>query len=92
MERDALGWRQFLGTVNLRDFSRMVWAELEMIGLSLRIASGNSERLPIGLLIFGATILLAVARLVLLTLFVIVFGGGILAIALLRGAARATRN
>ena len=84
MERGTLGWRQFLGAVNLKDFSGMVAAELGMIVVSLRLALQSLLRLPFGPFIALAGMLLALLRLMLLVLVVVVFGTAILAITVVR--------
>ena len=78
MERSTLNWRQFLGAVNLRDFSGMVLAELALIGMSVRVALRSFLHLPVGPLSFLALLLLAVLRLVVLVLAVVVLGTAVL--------------
>jgi hypothetical protein len=92
VERDTLGWRQFLGAVNLRDFSGMVLSELGMIGLSVRVAAQSFSGLPLGPAIFVGMVLLALLRFLLLAIVVGVFGAAIVAITLVRNAARLVRS
>ena len=92
MERGTLGWRQFLGAVNLKDFSGMVGAELGMIAVSLRLALQSLLRPPFGPLIALAGMLMALLRLMLLVLVVVVFGTAILAITIVRGVANLARG
>ena len=92
MERHTFGWRQLLGSVNLRDFVDMARGELGMIGSSLRQGVEALPRLPAGPLVFLGFWLLAILRPVLLIVVVAVFGTAILVISALRGAARALRR
>ena len=91
-ERENFGWRQLLGAVNLRDFARMVAAELGMIGVSLRLARESGSRMPTGPLILVGGVLLALLRFVLLVLVVAVFGASILVISAVRTVARLGRS
>ncbi len=91
MEQRTFGWRQLLGSVNLRDFIDMVRGELGMIGSSLRQGVEAFPRLPAGPLVFLGFWLLAILRSVLLVLVVVVFGTAILLISAVRGASRALR-
>ena len=92
MERPTIGWRQLLGSVNLRDFIDIVRGELGMIGSSLRQGVEAIPRLPLGPLVFLGFWLLAVLRSVLLIFVVVVFGTGILIVTTVRGAVRALRG
>ena len=92
MERPTIGWRQLLGSVNVRDFIDIVRGELGMIGSSLRQGLEAIPRLPLGPLVFLGFWLLAILRAVLLVLAVAIFGTGILIISAVRGVLRATRG
>ena len=85
MEPNTFGLRQWLGAVNLRDFSGMVSAELGMIGLSVRLSLQSFLRPPFGPLISLAGMLLVAVRLALLVLVVVVLGTAILTIMVVRG-------
>ena len=87
-EGEGFGWRHLLGAVNLRDFARMLAAELGMIGTSLSLAAHAFTRLPFGPLIAIAGLLLLVLRLILLTLVIVVFGTVILIISAVRAVGR----
>ena len=90
MERHTFGWRQLLGSVNLRDFIDMVRGEVAMIGSSLRQGVQALPRLPAGPAVFLVFWLLAILRSVLLVLVVIVFGTAILLISAVRAVANRT--
>lgn len=85
-EPRPLGLWDLLAEVNLRDFREMVLAELGLVGASVRQAL--EARTP------GAALalLMALLRLALLVLVVTVFGTGIVAITVVRGAIRAFRT
>ena len=89
MERPTIGWRQLLGSVNVRDFIDIVRGELGMIGSMFRQGVAAVPRLPFGPLVFLGFWLLAVLRLALLVVVVAVFGTAILIISAVRGATRA---
>ena len=91
MERDSLRWRHFFRTVNARDFSRMVMAELALIGLSTRVAIQSFRRPPIGPVTAVVIVALAVIRLMALAVAVIVLGAAVLVTVLVRGAAKTVR-
>ena len=91
-EHHTIGWRQVLGSVNLRDFIDMVRGELGMIGSSLRQGVAAIPRLPLGPLVFLGFWLLAILRAALLVLVVAVFGTAILIVSAVRGARRAARG
>ena len=85
-ERGTMGWRQFLGKVNLRDFVEMVLDEAQLIATSMRLAAQSyGRRIPLSVL------LVALVRIVALVLVVAVFGTTILGITVIRGALRAVR-
>ena len=92
MERPTIGWRQLLGSVNLRDFIDIVRGELGMIGSSFRQGVEAIPRLPLGPLVFLGFWLLAILRAVLLVLAVAIFGTGILIVSAVRGALRVARG
>ena len=91
-EHETLGWRQVLGTVNLRDFAGMVRGELIIIGTSVQRAVAALRRLPFGPLFFFAYLMLALLRSILLAVIVVTFGTGILLLSAVRGVMRVMRG
>lgn len=87
-EQQVLGWRQLIGAVNLHDFADMVRGEGIMIGTMVRRAFALLPRLPFGPVAFFAYLFLAWVRTALLAAVVIVFGGGIAVISVIRGLKR----
>jgi hypothetical protein len=87
-EREPMGWRQVLTSVNLRDFADMVRGEGIMIGTTVRRAFAALPRLPFGPLIFAVFMMIAWLRTFLLFFVVFVFGGAIALISVLRGLTR----
>lgn len=86
-ERRTLGWRQFLGRVNLKDFLEMVLDEAQLMGTSVRAAvQSYGRRVPL------SVILVALVRIVALVVVVVVFGSVILGITVIRGALRVVRG
>ena len=78
-ERDGiLGIRQVLAEVNLRDFSKMVRGELALVGSSVRLAVESRK------LLLPFVLAMAVLRLMLLALVIMVLGGAIALITLIR--------
>ena len=92
MESRTLNWRQFLGAINLRDFSGMVLAELALIGMSARAALRSFLILPRGPFVSVAILLLAVLRLVLLALVVVILGTALSVTTAIRTGARIVRS
>ena len=84
METSTLGWRRFLKSVNLKDFSGMVLAELGLIGLSIKVALQSFLRLPLGPPTFVVIIVLTIVRLLALVLVILVLGSAVLATMLIR--------
>lgn len=80
----TIGIRQVLAEVNLRDFSRMVFGELALVGSSVRLAA-EERRLALILVV-------ALLRIALLAFVVLTFGTAILLIMLIRSAARPFRR
>lgn len=90
VEDKAFGWGQLLGAVNLHDFADMVRGEGTMIGTMFRRAFATLPRLPFGPLVFAGYMLFASLRLFLLLVVVVVFGGAIAVLSVIRGLRRQT--
>jgi hypothetical protein len=92
MEDRRLGIPQFLSAVNLADFAQMVGSEARMIGRAAGVALEALPRLPVGPLVFLGGMLMVAFRALLLAFVVIVFGGGIAIISVVRAVARWRRG
>ena len=91
-ERAEFGLRDLLGAVNLRDFARMAWSELVQIATTFARRLNAATSLPFGPFVFLIALVVLAVRMALLTLVVVFFGGGILAITVVRLISRIART
>ena len=91
-ERADFGLRDLLAAVNLRDFARMAWSELVQIATTFTRRLNAATSLPFGPFVFLVALGVLAVRMALLTLVVVFFGGGILAITVVRSISRIART
>ena len=91
-ERAEFGLRDLLGAVNLRDFARMAWSELVQIATTFSRRLGAATSLPFGPFVFLIAMVVLAVRMALLTLVIVFFGGGILAVTVVRSISRIARS
>ena len=91
-ERPEFGLRDLLRAVNLRDFARMAWSELVQIATTFTRRLNAATSLPFGPFVFLIALVVLAVRMALLTLVVVFFGGGILAITIARSISRIARS
>ena len=84
-ERETIGWRHVLSSVNLHDFADMVRGEGIMIGTTFQRAFAALPKLPLGPIVFFVYLMLGSLRAVLLAFVIIAFGGAIALISVVRG-------
>ena len=91
-EQPKFGIRDLLRAVNLRDFVRMAWSELVQIVTTFTRRLSAATNLPFGPFVFLIAMVVLAVRMTLLTLVVAFFGGGIVAVTVVRSISRIART